>query len=318
MPEVTSQWARNLEGNILEFIQDGYQEHSDWTPEIFQVTNRTEGITRYEDMFGPASVPESAENVATPEAQFQSGFETITRPLIFKQKMGATEEMTAWNRYQNTLDRARSLGEAAIQTINRYGANVFINAFSTSFLEYGDNKPLASTAHTRANGGTAESNASTNSIALTEANLETGMVALRQQKSGTGRKLAIGNGNITLMVPEQLDKEARIITGSNLRSGTPNNDLNWYKGFINVFVNPFIGSDMSDLNGNSGTDTQWHLIVKGVHRLKFNWDMRTAFKTWEDDDFDTMWAKVKFRVKATWADYRGTYHSKGDATSYTD
>ena len=185
------------------------------------------------------------------------------------------------------------------------------------YTAYGDLKPLFSTSHTRADGGTARSNASSTGIALTEANLETAMIALKQFKSGTGKKLNIGNGQIVLMVPEQLDKEAVIITASTLRSGTANNDLNWYKGKISVFINPWIGSDLTDVYGNSGSDTAWFLLAKGVHKMRFNWDKGPAYKTWEDEDKDVMWTKVKFRAKAFWSAAEGLYGSKGDGAAYS-
>jgi len=319
MPELYSQWAKTHETNILEYLQDGYDEHTDWTPEIYNVQNRTAGVNRYDEMFGPSSVPIVAgDNVTTPEAEFQPGYPTVVRPVIFKSKMGVTEEQFDWNKYEGTLDKARTLGEAAKQTINKFGAHPFITAFNTSYTSYGDALPLASTVHTRPDGGDTQSNASSTSIALTEANLETGMIALKQQKSGQGRKLNLGNGNIILMVPEALDKEAMIITGSSLRSGTPNNDLNWYGGGkISVFVNPWIGSDVTDPYGNTGTDTQFHLLGRGKHKMRFVWDKAPYYKTWEDMDKDVMYTKVKFRGKVFWTNWLATWHSKGDATSYT-
>lgn len=78
-------------------------------------------------------------------------------------------------------------------------------------------------------GGTALSNASASGIPLTEANLETGMIAMREQGSDTGKILGIGyNENLVLMVPNNLEKEAQIITGSTKRSGTPLTN----KGFL--------------------------------------------------------------------------------------
>uniref|UniRef100_A0A6H1ZKN5 Putative capsid protein n=1 Tax=viral metagenome TaxID=1070528 RepID=A0A6H1ZKN5_9ZZZZ len=142
--------------------------------------------------------------------------------------MAITEELARWNKYKgDILDRSKALGSAALQTVNRYGARPFIGGFNTAITEYGDGLPAFSTAHTRPDGGTNESNASNAGITLTEANLETALIAMRQQKSGTGKILGIGyNENLVLMVPNALDKEAKIITGSTKRSGTSNNDLN--------------------------------------------------------------------------------------------
>ena len=164
--------------------------------------------------------------------------------------------------------------------------------------------------------GTAQSNASATGVALTETNLETGLIALKQQKGGNGQKLATGNSAITLMVQEAQDKEAIIITGSTRRSGTGNNDLNWYLGKVNVYVNPWIGSDVTSLNSVAGLDTSWHLFDMNSHGLNFVYDLRPSYKMWEDDDRDTMYNKIKFSCVAGWKNWIGTWHSKGDGSAY--
>ena len=143
------------------------------------------------------------------------------------------------------------------------------------------------------------------------------MVALKQQKQNTGKKLNVANSTLTLMVPEALEKEAVIITGSTKRSGTGNNDLNFYSGKIDVFINPWIGSDVYDIYGNAGSDTAWYLIARNSAALRFNWDMSPSYKTWENEDHDTMWTKVKFRGNAFWTGWIGTWGSKGDASAYS-
>lgn len=153
---------------------------------------------------------------------------------------------------------------------------------------------------------------------MTEANLETALIAMREQKSDTGKILAIGyNENMVLMVPNNLEKEAQIITGSTKRSGTPNNDLNWYLGKCSVFVNPFIGDDVYDMAGTQGSDTAWFLIARGVHNLKLIWDVRPSYKMWEEEDTNTLYTQVYLSLKNTWTDWRGVYGSKGDSASYT-
>jgi hypothetical protein len=281
--------------------------------------NDSSGVIRFHDSFGPASVPKSSEGASSTELSITPGYETVTRPQIFKAKMAITEELTRWNKYEgDILNRSRALGLAAIQTVNRYAARPFIGGFTSTITEYGDDEELFSTSHDRPDGGTASSNASASGITLTEANLETAIIAMREQVSGTGKHLAIGyNDNLVLMVPNNLEKEAQIITGSTKRSGTPNNDLNWYLGKCAVFVNPFIGDDVYDMDGNQGSDTAWFLLARNVHRLMFVWAVHPSYKMWEDEDKNTLYTQVYLSCKATWADWRGTWGSKGDSASYS-
>ena len=231
--------------------------------------------------------------------------------------MKVSKETKRWNDYPQIEDDAKDLGSAAKETLNLIANGTFIVGFNTSYLGYGDGLPLFSTAHTSPSGGSNQSNASSTGITLTEGNLETGVTALRQQKTGTGKKLMVGPGNLVLMVPEALDKEAVIITGSQKRSGTTDNDLNWYQGKFAVLINPFIGSDITDLAGNAGSNTAWFLFARGVNGLTFIYDQRPIYYSWEDKDKDSFYTKVYFSCKATWKNWIGTYGSKGDGVAYS-
>ena len=184
------------------------------------------------------------------------------------------------------------------------------------YTSYGDALPLCSTVHTRPDGGSTQSNASSIGITLTEPNLETAINALRGQLSGTGRLLAVGGGNLTIMVPFALEKEAVIITGSTKRSGIADNDLNWYLGRVNVYVNPFIMASISDLDGGAGSDTAWFLFEKGSHGLTFIWDKQPVYRSWEDEDTDAMYTKVYFSAQTAWQGWYGLWASKGNGASY--
>lgn len=175
--------------------------------------------------------------------------------------------------------------------------------------------PLFSTVHTQPDGSTALSNASATSIALTDTNLEAELIAVKQQKGGTGAKLAIG-GNLLLMTPENLEKEAVIITGSQRRSGSDFNDLNFYLGKVDTFVNPYIGSDITDLNGTAGSDTAHYLLARGEHQITLSYEKRPRYTTWDDKDKDAMYTKVKMSLWNGWKSWRATYASKGDGTAY--
>ncbi|RLJ02922.1 MAG: hypothetical protein DRP08_04130 [Candidatus Aenigmatarchaeota archaeon] len=315
---LTSNWAKALEPNITEWIHEGFLEHPDSTTEIFDVLNESSAVIRFHDSFGPRIIPKSSEAAATQLVSRQKGYETVATPQIFKAKMFASAEMVRWNQYREIMDDAKDLGRSVIQTLNLFGNSALIEAFTSTSTSYGDSKPLCSTSHTRPDGGTAQSNASSNSIALNETNLEIAILALRQQLSGTGRKLNIGGGNLVLVVPEALEKEAVIITGSQLRSGTADNDLNWYKGRVNVYVNPWIGSDVTSMaNSVAGSDTAWFLLVQGQHGLKFVWDQKPVYKSWQDNDTDAMYTKVYFSCQYLWAHWYGIWGSKGDGTSYS-
>ena len=94
-------------------------------------------------------------------------------------------------------------------------------------------------------------------------------------------------------------------------------DLNWYLGKYNVYVCPWVGSDVTSIDGTSGSDTAWFLVSQGDHKLTFTYEKRPTYKVWDDDDTDTMYTKIKLSGRAYWKSPRGIWGSQGDGASYS-
>jgi hypothetical protein len=175
------------------------------------------------------------------------------------------------------------------------------NAFSSG--TGGDAKYLCSTLHPRADGGTAQLNASSTGITLSEANFNTGLLAMRGQLDDKGMKIGVKAD--TLVVPPALEKTAQILTQSQLRSGTADNDYNYYKGIVKVISWDWLSSS-----------TAWFLLDSSMHELNWFWRVRPDFK--QDNAFDTGYSLYKTRMRCSkgWSDWRGVWGSKGDAGAY--
>ena len=175
------------------------------------------------------------------------------------------------------------------------------------------NKKICSTAHTRPDGNsTNQSNASSTGITLTEANLETADLALREVLDGRGNLLNLMPYKAMLMVPPALKKEALIITQSTLRSGTGNNDKNVYLGNFDVYVNQYISS------AGGGSDTAWFLIIKEINGLVFLWREKPAVSAWVDERTRNMHTSIWSTFDFGWIHWYGVWGSKGDSASYSD
>ena len=196
-------------------------------------------------------------------------------------------------------------------------AQIFNGGFATTttvnsirLTIYNDGKPLFSTIHPRVDGGTAQSNASSTGIALTEPNFETGRVALLEQLQDDGTPITI-TGDIYVVVPTALEKGAMIITGSDLRSGTANNDVNIYSGgAYKVMASNWLGT------AQGGSNTAWFLVAPSVSKLMLV--NRTSGEM--DQSVDSNTKSTLFDVVCDLsvgsADWRGTWGSKGDGAAY--
>lgn len=149
-------------------------------------------------------------------------------------------------------------------TVQKFARNARLsqdrNAFKTIFnlgfttTTTSDGVALFSNSHTALNGDTVD-NLETGT--LTEANLDTLVQKLLTQVTQDGT--IGGHVPAVLLVPPALFKTAQEITKSELRSGTANNDLNYYSQIypgLQVYQSPFLSA------AQGGSDTAYFLLSR--------------------------------------------------------
>ena len=235
----------------------------------------------------------------------------------YSQRLELTMEMLQDRDFEGIFDESRQERIAAEFFRQKALAQVFNGAFSTTtaingidVTRYGDGKALASTVHPRGDGGTAQSNASSTGIPLTDTNLETAKVALAKQLLDDGTPIR-DLGNFTLVVPIDLDKTARVITGSDLKSGTANNDMNIYKGgSIDVVSSHLLSA------ANGGSNTAWFLVANNASHLLFI-DRLAPQLVSARADHGGMFFDVDTRLSVGHSHWLGSWGSKGDNAAYS-
>lgn len=311
-PGIRANWGESLVPDLRKWTEDGFKSHPLMIDRVFKVGSSDRAFEEDQNSASYQEIPESSEGAGTPIINRQKGYGTRYTHKIYKAKMQVTREAYDDDQYNIWKKDAMVLGKNGALTVNNNAYGMFRDGFTSTATSYGDSKPLFSTGHTRADGGTAQSNASSTGITLTEANLQIARVALRQQLSDLGSKANIAAGKLVLMVPEQLEKTAYEIIDSAKRSGTSDNDMNYHMGKYEVFVNPFIGSDIS-----GGSDTAWYLIAMGEHDLNFFWRVKPEITNDYEGDKDKFEHKIYMRFSKGWSDWRATWGSKGDEAAYS-
>lgn len=121
-------------------------------------------------------------------------------------------------------------------------------------------------AHVTIAGPNVDNRVASNAV-LSPTSLNTAMVQMQQQLSEDG--IIMGQLGSVLLVPSALFKTACEIVGSQLASGTANNDINVYSSTyqIQVFQSPFLGAAQlaGVVNGvtvTAGSDTAWWLLSR--------------------------------------------------------
>lgn len=303
MASYRSNFGDLLEPGLRKIFDDKFDEIPEVYSNIFHVNNSSVDVERDSAVTGFGLLTQTAEGASIEYEDPIQMYDVSYVHLKYSKGFKVSEELMEDDRYNVIKKKPAALARSCRRTAEYLASQVFNNAFSSG--TGGDSKYLCSVEHPRADGGTAQSNASGSGITLTETNLNTALLAMRGQLDDKGMKIQ-AKADI-LLVPPDLEKTAQILTNSQLRPETADNDYNYYKGIVDVISWDWLSSS-----------TAWFLIDRGLHQLEWFWRIRPEFK--QDNSFDTGMALFKSRMRCSrgWSDWRGVWGSKGDGSSYTD
>jgi len=270
---------------------------------IFEVESTSKAYVKDTSVSGLGKMVQKAEGDTITYTSPIGGYPVIYTPKTFALGEAITYELYSDDETGIIKKAPARLAKARMHTRELFAADLLNYGFTyggggETLFNGGDAKALFATDHPRKDGGTAQSNYTT--ADLDEDSLEAGMLAMRRTVDQRGEKVAVRATH--LIVPPELEKEARILLDSQLRTGTANNDVNPYKGRLQIVVWDYLSSV-----------TAWFLVDSTQNPLKWlNRDYRGL--EGPEYDFDTKSAKwsVVDRFTVGFADWRGTYGSKGD------
>lgn len=304
MAAIRGNFADELDPAIRTIFFDRYDVEPEVMPQVFKVETTSKDVETDSATTGFGKLVQTSELGALDYEDPLKMYRTAYTPLKYTKGFKVSQELYEDDQ-QNVINKMPgALAKSVVYTTEFWSASVLNNGFTTTSTSYGDGKPLFSTAHTRVDGGSNQSNANGSGITFGETNLETGRLALMATLNDKGE---IVNFNPdTIVVGPTLSKSARIVTMSTMRPGTANNDINVYDGAFKVVEWPYITST-----------TAWFLMDKSNALLSWLWRIRPEFKNDFNFDADAALYKVRVRFAFGWSDWRGIWGSKGDAGSYT-
>ena len=183
----------------------------------------------------------------------------------FARSIVIPSEFFADNMHSSYEMMVRNFAQNARNTRDKNAFAVFRNAFTTA-LSY-DATALISDSHTNLGGYTIDNKVTG---AFSESTLNTAITQLLELKSQDG--VVGGSVPAVLLVPPALAKTAFEVTESELRSGTANNDMNYYstKYNIQVAVSHWLGA------AAGGSDSAWFLLSRNHSVMRY---VREALST---------------------------------------
>lgn len=299
-----SNFQNLLEVGLRSIFFERYEQEPQVMPSIFKVDSSTRDIETDSAVTGFGKLQETSELGTLDYEDPLKMYSTTYRHKKYTKGFKASDELMEDGQYGVIKKMPEALAKSVVFTTEYHAASVLNNGFNTSYTSYGDGKPLFSTGHTRVDGGTNQSNASATGITLGEDNLETANLALEKALNDKGEIVHFMGD--TLIVPVDLRKTANIITGSEMRPGTANNDTNVYQGAYKVVPWRYLTSTSA-----------WFLADSNQHLLTWFWRVKPEYK--EDYSFNAGASlnKVRVRFSYGWSDWRGIWGSKGDGAAYS-
>jgi hypothetical protein len=292
-----------LAPGFRDIFDDRYEKIPQVFPQLFHVETSEKQAEKDSAVSGFGYFVETSEGGGLHYDDPYQMYDVTYTHKKYTKGFKVTEEMWEDDLYRIMNRKPAQLAVAAKRTAEYYAAQVFNNAFSTSY-QGGDAKPLCSVSHPRSDGGTAQSNASATGITLNEDNLNTGLLAVDSVLDDRGMKIA-SEADI-ILVPRALRKTASILVDSDGRPETADNDKNYYRGLgLKVISWHYLTSS-----------TAWFLIDSSQHQLNWFWRIQAEFK--QDNAFETGMALFKGRQRFSkgFSDWRGVWGSKGDSSAY--
>jgi hypothetical protein len=293
-----AQIAHQLVPGLNTIFGLAYKDVADEHRPLFDIESSKRAFEEDQLMTGFETAPFKSEGAAvqylTAEESYKARYTHRTVAMAY----ALTEEAMEDNLYDTFSKlRSKALGRSMANTKQVEAANVYNNAFSTSYLG-GDGAALCAT-HTLANGSTIANNVASD---LSETALENAMIAIAGWTDDKG--ILIGAKAVSLHIPRNLMFVASRLLNSTMRPGVADNDINALN-YGNYLPKGFtVNHRFTDTNA-------WFLrtdIPSGMKMFQ-----RVGLSTKMEGDFDTgnMRYKARERYSFGWTDWRGLYGSAG-------
>lgn len=212
----------------------------------------------------------------------------------------ASEEMRDDEQYGVINSLSGALGRSARITTELYGHDVLNNGFSAAKYVGRDGLALFSTVHPLQGTGGTYANTPSVAVDISEAAIEAAIASFDNMVDERGITTEMMPATL-LVTPGDRMLAKRLLNSTGL-PGTPNND-----------INPLADEGVTLMVSNWLTDPDaWFLLGPASESpIKWFWRKQPDTKTWDDDNADGTFHKIKQRHSTGFEDWRGAYGSPG-------
>jgi hypothetical protein len=282
----SAQWAEALAPGIREFFFIGYKNRAPMMGEFFNMQTSEQA---YEEFMSYGAVSPDAwdlyeQSGIMPKVSFDKGYKTTLTHREYPVAMDIQRKLLDDNRYPQILQAAQQLGDSAALKRESDALSVFVG---------GDSVCLASASHPASPTKSAVTQDNISALALEPDNVETIRQAMMAVTDDTGN--LAGVMPTLLLVPTALKSKAQIITQTENKVGSANNDVNPLKGEFTYKVWPGLTNS-----------TAWFMIDEIKMRQSLYWFDRTALDVHREVKDETLFSTwiAYMRYAYGWTDWR--------------
>lgn len=298
MPIARGQWAEALAPGLNMHTFNAYRQH----PEMYRRINNVKPSRKaFEDDFRIAGLGPLAKKselgTTILDNPLKIGGHRITN-YTYALGVAISKEMRDDSQYAEVLQLAAMLGLSSYWTTELYGHDVINNAFSTTKYVTRDGLALCSASHPIQGTGTTVSNTAASD--LSEAALMAAILAFELQVNERG--MPILQQPRTLLVHPSERMNAKMLLNSAGRTGGSTNN-----------VNPVFDEGLTEFSDPWLVDADaWFLLCEPSQLpINFYWREMPDTRTWDDDNADATFHKIRQRHGQGAPDWRGVYGSSG-------
>lgn len=300
MPMVRGQWAELLAGGLNNFTFQKLRERPEQYRRYTDVQNSRKAYEDDFDMGGLGPLYKKSELGPTllDEPIKLGGIRFIHD--TFALGFAVSKEMRDDDQYGVVNRLAGSLGRSSRITTELYGHDVLNNGFNTTKYAGRDGKALFATDHPIQGTGGTYANKPTVDVDLSEAALEAGIAAFDFMTDERGITTEV-RPRVLLISPENRMLAKRLLNSAGF-PGTNNND-----------INPLVDEGLTVVVSNWLTDRDAWFLLAGPEEsgLKFYWREMPDTSTWDDENADATFHKIRQRHSVGFTDWRFAYGSTG-------
>jgi phage major head subunit gpT-like protein len=299
MPFIRGGWAEFLAPGLNYATFTKLTERPEQYSRYVQVKSSTRA---YEDTFSTAMFGPLAKKAELAPTTLDEPFKLGGVRFVhesFALGFLNSEEMREDDQYGISNDLAGALGRSARITTELYGHDVLNNGFTTTKYVGRDGKALFATDHPLKGTGGTIANTPVVPIDISEAGIEAALSAYDAMVDDRGITVE-KDARIVLIHPNDRFLAKKILNSA----GTP--------GTVNE-VNPIFDEGLRLMTSNWLTDNDaWFVLTDPSESpIIFFWRKRPDTKTWDDDNADGTYHKIKQRHSTGFDDFRGIYGSPG-------